>query len=187
MNEPLTINWVKATQTKAGKDKLDVSVTKADKTTLDVTVWPDFPNYANLAPGQTIQAKIIAKDYNGKTYYSLAYDNPAMGVPRGGNKTAMMDKMMDKKAGQIHQAMDEKSLGIKISSSMNKAIDLTIAQIGSDPIVLKDTNQMKKIIKEWRAWIWENWEAKETDYQPFPSDEPVIQVDEGYGDMAEQL
>lgn len=177
MNETLTINWVKAVQTKTGKDKLDVSVTKLDKTTLDVTVWPGFPNYANLAPGQTIQAKIIAKDFKGRTYYSLEYSNPATGptAPYNGQQIA---KAQEVKGQQIAQAQGNKELGIKISSTIRMAVDTALNFMAVESI--KDEGVFKSEVKRWRKFYWENWDAKETDFEPFSSDEPVVDYGDEY-------
>lgn len=178
--QDLKINWVKATQTSTGKDKLDVSVTKGDGTTLDATIWAGFPNYASLAPGQTIQGKITSKDWKGKLYYSIQYDNPSTGTtaPHTGNKTAVMEKMMDKKAGQIASAQDSKEHSIRLSSTMRDAVLITTTQISHDGILSKDPLVIKKMIKDWRNWLLTNWDVTTNDFSPFPSSD---EVDIDYG------
>lgn len=72
-------------------------------------------------------------------------------------RAKQINDVMEKKAEYISTAQGNKELGIKVSSTMNKAIDLAIAE-GSP------TDER---ILYWRKWIWEHWDAEEKDFNPF--------------------
>lgn len=92
---------------------------------------------------------------------------------------------MDKKDAQIRAGMDMKEQSIRLASSMRDAVLITTTIMANDSILTSDPGSIKKMIKDWRAWILTNWDVTTADYSPFPSEEPIINigVDEGYEAM----
>lgn len=180
----LRIEWI---ETKAPDWKVAALTDEQGQTNQEVHLnrksksGEEFPNFDTLAAGQDIEGEPW-KNSAGKSYlFPPKKDKPR---PQG-NRTAGMEKMMDKKAIQIGAAQDNKERGIMTSSTMRMAVDLTVAQISGDPILSKDTAQIKKMIMDWRNWCATRWELTTDNHEPFPS-EPVIQVDEGYDSMVEE-
>ncbi len=170
--ETIKLEWLENTKTSTGKDKINATITKADGTKMEnVTIWGDFPNWAVLKPGETIQAKLVPKDYNGRTYYSLAHEQSTTGQT-GGNKGTfgggMGAKLMEKKSEGIAKAQEHKDLGIMTSSTLRMAVDLTVASMRNDTILQNATEaDIKGMIKTWREWLIANWELDVTSKAPF--------------------
>lgn len=72
-------------------------------------------------------------------------------------KAKQIEEAQVRGAGFVAKAQDNKEWGIKTASTMNKAIDLAIAEGKPEPIT----------ILKWREWIWNNWEVEEDQYPPF--------------------
>lgn len=175
MEQEYTVNWMEVKTTTTGKTYAKLTLEGVQPT---VSVWSDFPNFSDIKAGGKVRGILTQKG----EYWNLMA--PKTQRPQG-NRTAGMEKMMDKKAIQIGAAQDNKERGIMTSSTMRMAVDLTVAQISGDPILSKDTAQIKKMIMDWRNWCATRWELTTDNHEPFPS-EPVIQVDEGYDSMVEE-
>lgn len=167
------------TPTSTGKSKKTVSISDEGGTTLDkVGIWSDFPNYANLAVGQTVEAEVkLSPDGKWRNLVPPATGTKPYAV-RGASQ-GMITKAMESKKESIEHFTDKKELGIKISSTMRMAVDCAIADMASLMNKPDATSILEKSILKWRKWLWENWEAKDTDFAPFPSkpDERVREED----------
>lgn len=75
-------------------------------------------------------------------------------------KTQQMEKVMERKEQGIIRSQDNKDYSIRTSSSMNKAIEIAIAEYGNP----KNLYTMEESILKWREWIWTHWE----DVDKFP-------------------
>lgn len=138
-----------------------------------VAVFSSFKGFDRVQPGAIVEGKITSKDYKGQPSYTLENDIPAGGFNKGGN----MGKMMETKQANILEAQGNKELGIKISSTMRDAVLITATQLSADMVLSKDPSAIKKMIKDWRKFLWEEWDKTNADFEPFPS-EPVINLDD---------
>lgn len=150
--------------TSTGKDKMDVDLQDFNGVVEEkVTIWADFPNFTSIKTGSEVCGQITVKN-NGQYVNKTLYPERTEGF--GGKKGAPsvnMNKIMEKKQEGIAVAQDNKELGIKVSSSMNKAIDLAIAEskeFNSIHMVGQPTigYDLKAGINKWRQWIWDNWD-----------------------------
>lgn len=141
-----------------GKNKIDADLQDFDGFVEDkVTIWDDFPNFATLKMGNEVTGQVVAK-VNGQYTNKSLYAERTEGWGGGKKQPSVnMNKIMEKKQEGIAVAQDNKELGIKVSSSMNKAIDLAIAEMKSeyDSQIPYD---LKAGINKWRQWIWDNWD-----------------------------
>ena len=151
------IDWSEKKTTTTGKAVMSATLKDETGATYDkVSIWSDFPDYANLMTGHSVEGEIITND---KGYKSL---KPVFAPKQGGNgayKQKVMDDAMEKKAGYITQAQGNKEMGIKVASTMRMAVDLAIADDSPTPLAEK--------ILFWRKWTWEHWDAEEKDFNPF--------------------
>lgn len=77
-------------------------------------------------------------------------------------KQKVIEETMARKEQSIAKSQDNKEWGIKVSSTMNKAIDLAIAEIRD----IKTLNTLEQDILKWRKWIWDNWDVNVEDIDP---------------------
>ena len=150
-----------------GKEFKDGSINRKDKN------GREFPDFDKITHEYVFEAEAWTSN-TGKNYFSPPKPQ------KTGNKTAVMEKMMDKKANQIAHAQDSKEHSIMVSSTMRDAVLIVTTIIAGDPLITKDQGTIKKMIKDWRTWLATNWDLTTDDYEPFPSND--IQM-EGYEEM----
>jgi len=131
----------------------------------DVAIWDSFPNFAGLKEADTVEGELVVKQ-NGE-YRNISLYPPKSSTTGnfGANRGGFGAKLMETKQNNIRQSQESKELSIKIASSMNGAVNLAIAE--------KDTSPDN--ILKWRRWIWENWDCKDTDFEPFPSEPSKVE------------
>lgn len=83
-------------------------------------------------------------------------------VAGGAFKEQQMEKVIVRKEEGIAKAQDNKEHAIRTASSMNKAIDLAIAEFANP----KSLFTLEELIEKWRRYIWTNWDKTEQ-YPPF--------------------
>lgn len=163
------IEWMEKKITSTGKEKIDATLSDGTHTIEGVTIWADFPNFATLMAGHPIEGNVSEKQngqYLNRTLYPLA-PKPVATTTSGFKGGGQPAKLMEKKAQQIEHAQDNKSLGIKISSTIRMAVDLTVAQMNKDEILQVDEAMIKGMIKNWRRWLWDEFESPIIEQPPF--------------------
>ena len=146
--------------TKTNKPYKSLVVQDESNAEFKVNIWSDFPDFANVKEGSVIRGKL---EQNGQ-YWNLVSETQAK--PRGGgytaHKEAVIEKAVERKEGFIAKSQDNKEWGIKVASTMNKAIDLAIAEYTKNPNSLFNLDEC---IKKWRKYLWNNWnvDIKDTD------------------------
>ena len=124
-----------------------------------------FPNFDNLVPGGEVEGELW-QSQAGNWYLFPPKVNPMGTKPAWAKKESTITKAMETKAQNIQTAQENRELGVKIASTMNKAIEIALAENGQSPIVAGDFQER---VKYWRKWIYENWDKTDADYAPFPS------------------
>lgn len=184
MNDKFIVEWIeqkgpdwKVCDLKAqnGVTVPDVSINRVNKK------GETFPNFDAITLQATIEGNLW-KSSTGKAYLF------APQVKKGNFGGAMPAQLMKKKEEGIRAAQENKSESIKVSSTMRDAVAITLAQMSADIILSKDPGAIKSMVKEWRLWLWKNWDIDVTDVsEPFPS-EPTIQLeDESLEEMFNQM
>ena len=146
-----------------------ISVFGDNATTVDVSVnrvnkkGETFPDFDIIKEGAEIDGQLWKSDA-GKNYLFAPRPENAKAPMRS---PAAITKAMDKKAENIEKAQDNKSLGIKVSATMGHAVNITIALLKGQTVL--DEGVTKKMITDWRKWLWENWDKEDSDFDPFPS------------------
>lgn len=106
-----------------------------------------------VMPGQEIEGFIETKGQYKNFKKSLEKPNFMKKEGFSANKAK---EVIDYKDEKIGKNADNKDHSIRISSTMNKAIDLAIA----------DGNMEQKLREEtilyWREWIWKHWDDPDT-------------------------
>lgn len=77
-------------------------------------------------------------------------------------KEAQMEKAIERKESSIGKFQDNKEWSIKVASTMNKAVDLAIAEYGNKTVL----DNLDEGIKKWRKWLWNNWDVDFKDTDP---------------------
>lgn len=126
-----------------------------------VNVWSDFPDFANIKAGSVVRAKLEQKGQ----YWNIVSETQAK--PKGGNpayKQKIIEETMERKEKSISNFQSNKEESIKISSTMNKAVDLAIAEYNLDKT---NFDNLDVLITKWREWLWTHWDVQPTQYPPF--------------------
>lgn len=105
------IEWSEKKVTSTGKEKIDATLKdEAGVTTDKVTIWSDFPNFAGLMTGGSVEGDLVpAKDPKwGPTLYPPKPVATNVGYPRrsGGANTVAIQEAQETKARNIEQAQD---------------------------------------------------------------------------------
>jgi len=147
-------NWVERRTGKSGKEYLVMNLLDEDgKETQNVSTFN-----LEYTAGQEIEGEIVQ---NGNFLnWKAKLEAPAF-IKNSGYKTQMIEKSMERKENSIGKFQDNKEWSIKVASTMNKAVDLAIAEKLTDPVDLKEN------ILRWREWLWKNWDVGDDQYPPF--------------------
>lgn len=156
--EKYTIKKILNLKTSKGDDYKKVDLMKEDGSVVEgVSAFKfKFPAQDLLVEGGEILAGIVI-DGNYKNLIS------AVEKPKGnsGYKEKVIGEAMTRKEEGIAKSQDNKEWGIKVSSTMNHAVDLAIAEF-KDKTVLDTLDQA---VLKWRRFLWDNWDVdvKDTD------------------------
>ena len=113
--------------------------------------------------GQTIDGDISINDKGYKNFKTA----PSPKAVAGANfKAKQIEETMQRKETSIGKFQDNKEWSIMVTSSMNKAIELAIAEYGNG-LAYTYGETLGENIKGWRNWIITNWEVDKTDTPAF--------------------
>ena len=155
----IQIDWVEEKTSSKGVLYKKASVTDGDRKYEDVAVFNYYSKYAEVIPGATVEGVIQeGRIFQGKPSYTLT-DGNLGAKPASMRKESTIAKAQERKAEFIEKAQDNKDNAVKVASTMNKAVDLTIAF----PTYWDVPNKEEQIIK-WREWLWKHWDDPQ---QPF--------------------
>lgn len=125
-----------------------------------VNIFSDFPHFAEIIVGSTIDGELRKND---KGYTNL-YSNeikPRSGAG-GAFKQVQIEKTMEVKAQHIEKAQTNKEEGIKIASTIRMAVDI-VTSLKSDQW---QATTMQEEIRFWREWLWLEWGKVGKDNMP---------------------
>lgn len=139
------IHWLEIKTGKSGKQYMVMNLLdEAGKETQNVSTFDLTYTLAQEIEGAIVQ--------NGNFLNWKPLEAPEFIRKQASNsayKTQQMEKVMERKEGSISKFQDNKEWSIKVASSMNKAVDLAIAEQAVTP----------EDILRWRKWIWNNWDV----------------------------
>lgn len=119
-----TIEWSEKKTTSTGKEKLDANLKDETGTiTEHATIWGDFPGFAEIMTGHTVEGDLVSKQ-NGQFLNHTLYPikpKPATGTGGGMRGVAAAQ---ERKAKFIEEAQDRKSESIAYFNATNSAIQL---------------------------------------------------------------
>lgn len=154
------IDWMEKKTTSVG-EKWNCNLSHAEGTEEGVTLWvKDWPT---VALAQVVSGDLVVKQngqYTNKTLYPVKASPGATGGVRKPN----MERIMEKKVESITAAQENKGLGIKLASTIRMAVDLAIAEKGEASMTAAE---IQDEIRNWRAWLWKEWDKNDGDFDPF--------------------
>ncbi len=147
-----SIDWSEKKTTSTGKEKIDAHLIGEDlKKHEGVTIWGDFPNFANLMTGGVVEGDLVEKQ-NGQFLNKTLYAPKVPGARAGGAGVA---KAQERKAEYIKEAQDRKEDSIAYFNSVNSAISLLQA-LGANGMT---NDSVQNFIKTWREWFLKEHEV----------------------------
>lgn len=158
MND-FNVNWAETKTSAKGTEYKRATLTdESGKQTENVAVFNFYSKYNDVKPGNIVSGTLVADLFKGKTSYKLEdgktwQKNTNWKPGGGGGSTVYNSQAMETKKENVHEAQENKALGIKVSSTIRMAVDIAIAEGAPN-----STNILK-----WRTWLWENWDVGNKD------------------------
>lgn len=153
MNKTYEVSWSEKKTTTTGKPVISATLKDETGATFDkVSIWGDFPNFANIMTGHRVTGNLYTNDKGYKTLYP---PKPEQNRASGGQNFGA--KMMEKKAEYIEKAQERKSESIAYFNAVNSAIGMAglyVKQLGMEP----PRTEMKEFVIKWRDWFLSEWE-----------------------------
>jgi hypothetical protein len=136
---------------------------------VNASTWPNETNadfYASIIENAEVEGVLYQND---KGYWSLKKKLEAPQFIK--NKTANMEKMIEKKQEGILHSMEMKDTGIKYSATFRDATLLTQTQFPDGT----DEQTLRKTWLRYRKWLWDNWENIENTQQEKSESELMVE------------
>lgn len=149
------------TTTSTGKAKINATVQSEDGVTTEkVGLWSDFPRFADLKEGDSVDGDLRVKDQ----WTTLYPPKSGTSITRGKfSATGAIKEAMKEKAEGIAHFQSTKEESIRISGTMRDAVLCAFAEYNKEPHNLMT---LEELISKWRKWLWFEWEAP-SQYPPF--------------------
>lgn len=147
---------------------VEEKVTSTGKPMFKVTMTDESGKDENLnmfdpvKVGDTVEGETYTND-KGYLNFKRKLEPPEFIKKSSGYKEKIMEKAMERKENGIEKFQDNKEWSIKVASTMNKAVELAIAEIKD----IKTLNTLENDILKWREWLWNNWDVASDQYPPF--------------------
>lgn len=163
------ISCLERGETSTGKKKATATLIGEDGKQLDVTIWGDFPNFAELMPGSEIEGELRPSS-DPKYKPSLSPPRVSKTGQGGGYKAQVVEKAMERKESGIARFQASKEESIKIASTFTAAWTTAIAvwqeQCRNSSSTVDD---IRVLFERWRKFYWENYDVTEANGNPkFP-------------------
>lgn len=150
-----TVEWAENKPTSTGKDRKIITI--KDETGAhyeNVTMWSDFPSFADIGPGSTVQG-----DYKDDGKYRTLFPvraPRAAGGGTGGNMRGVAAAQQRKVEG-IEKAQGRKETGIMISAAFRDATIL----VQASGLKFETDEEMWEKHKEYRNFYIKQWLQEE--------------------------
>lgn len=145
-----TVTKVEQTTTSTGKPMYKATLMAPDGT----------PETINLFDPIVEGAKLNGEIYtNEKGYRNF---KSAQSVAGGAFKAKQIEDTLNKKGEMIATAQSNKENGIKIASTLNKAVEIAIVEYANP----NNLYTIDELIEKWRRYLWLEWDNV-NDYPPF--------------------
>lgn len=139
------------------KDGVDKPYVTADLIDATGQIYEKVGAFNNEFSGETWEGDLVKND---KGYWKLVTPKAVAGA---NFKAKQIEETMVRKEQSISRFQDNKELSIKIASTMNKAVELAIAEIKD----VRTLNTLEADILKWRHWLWVHWDDAVNEYPPF--------------------
>lgn len=133
------------------KPFVEAELTDTNGELFKVSAW------AGEFAGDTFDGELVKND---KGYWKLVTKkaNNMANV-----KTAQIEKAIERKEKSIGTFQDNKEFSIKVASTINKAVDLAIAEY---TINKQSLDRLDECIIKWRKFLWNEWDINLEDIDP---------------------
>lgn len=143
------LNWVERKTTSTGKQKIDATLDTPTGQERGITIWSDFPDFANLAAGRTVNGTITtSKDGKWKSLQA----SESKSFPQ--RSPSAISKAMDKKEASIEKFQDSKQDSIQKAAIIRDSTILTAAQTQGHNL---DVEAMKLLWEGWNDFLTAKW------------------------------
>lgn len=146
------IVWSEKKTTSTGKEKIDATLDDGKRQIDHVTIWSDFPNFAEIKTGHEVEGDLVTKQNGQYTNNTLYPVKPVNSSPRSNSGFTGGTNMMNKKQESIRESQERKEEGIMTSASMRDAVLLATAEYVNYPDA-----SLELLVKKWRKFILDNW------------------------------
>jgi asparagine N-glycosylation enzyme membrane subunit Stt3 len=136
-----TVDWAENKTAKTGKPYKALTIKGDDGKPINVNIFSDWPDFANIAPGSQIEGTL---EQNGK-YWNIRSDQSKKRVY---NKPDF-SKVMERKEASISNFQKTKEESIQMAAS---ARDATLIVTNFYPELADDPNKEAKIKEKWTYW-----------------------------------
>lgn len=161
----VTILSIEMKTTSTGKPyksaKIDEQVMGKDR----FNIFGFHTRYEDVVTGRAFEATDFEKDGE---YIKLrdpdqGIKKPMGGPRRGGADPVAIAQAQEHKAENIKVAQDNKDLAIRLSGSMNHAVNVVTTFYKDDAL---EPDKVKTKIINWRNWFLENWDLQKEEINP---------------------
>lgn len=159
------IEWSEKKTTSTGKSYIKANLSGEGVSQENVSIWSDFPDFANLMTGHKVTGELKQND---KGYWTLYPPRTGTTGQSGGFK-GNMAKVMEQKQEGIKLSQENKEHGIKVASTISMATQIVLAMMKDDKTVIWTDQLVKDEIRKWRTWLWAEWDKEDKDFPPFNS------------------
>ncbi len=124
-----------------------------------VAIWQDFPFFQTISLESEVEGDIVKKPsadgkFVNKTLYPPRPQRTFTGTTRGAGGIA---KAQETKREDIKNAQENKEVGIKLSSTIRMAVDITLARMPNSGLAW-ETETIQAEIDFWRKELWRTWD-----------------------------
>ncbi len=115
--------------------------------------------FDSVMSGGTIEGTIEQGKY-GMNFKKLEAPDFVKQNRGGAYKEKVIGEAMHRKEESIGKFQDNKDWSIKTSSTINKAVDLAVAEYRDETSGRSD---LPSLVLKWRKWLWNNWDVDLSD------------------------
>ncbi len=139
-------DWLVVGGTEAGAEYHEVSINRLSKKGVA------FPGFDDIKIDSDVQGRLWKSPANKWYLFPPDAEKPHYGA-NNANKTAVMEKMMEKKEDSIKKFQNSKEDSIKLMAAQRDAVLIVNTLMAKDMGVTWIDSEIKKEIIDWRNWF----------------------------------